>query len=97
MSMLSPDLAKKLVEFALGHGIKAEAHAALLEFLDKMEGLPQLVACLEVQRHGRIALILSAPLRSASLVAVQSVKQSRVIRQAQSLVITTREKKLRRV
>ena len=97
MSILNPDLAKRLVEFALGHGIKADAHAALLEFLDKVEDLPQLEACLEVRRHGRVALILSAPLGSASQVALQSIKPSRVIRHAPSLVIATQEKKLRRV
>ena len=97
MSMLRPDLAKRLVEFALGHGINAEAHAALLEFLDKVESLPQLVACLEVPRHGRIALTLRAPLRGASLAAIQSAKASRASGHAQASVTATQERNLRRV
>jgi hypothetical protein len=59
MSLLDRELAARLVEFALGHGVPAKTHAALLGFLHFAPELSQIRGTISASTTGALTLTLT--------------------------------------
>ena len=59
MSLLDRELAARLIEFSLGHGVQAETHSALLGFLHFVPELSQIRGTISAAKGGEITLTLT--------------------------------------